>query len=181
MAVGRCSSLSRLQRQQLTTPADPHLLLTSLPRQMTAPSPHYVVRDHKRHSLYGTDDRIVLDLGSACWKVGFSGEANPRKVLFARPANGPAPAGIWEVEFEDVARGDGRAARWWQRWETWEGLDVHESAGDNAEPDEEALDAQALREVGEQMVDLRIGDRLRDVFDKCVTTRAPASCFSVEG
>jgi hypothetical protein len=140
---------------------------------MTAPSPHYVVRDHKRHSLYGTDDRVVLDLGSACWKVGFSGEVNPRRVLFARPADAPAPAGIWEVEFEDVGRGDGRATRWWQRWETWEGLDVLDGKGDgteagSAEPDEEALDAPALREVGEQMVDLRIGDLLRDVFDQFV-------------
>lgn len=148
---------------------------------MTAPSPHYVVRDHKRHSLYGTDDRIVLDLGSACWKVGFSGEANPRRVLFSRPQDGPAPAGIWEVEFEDVARGDGRAVRWWQRWETWEGLDVREGSGDAGTQaafvglDEEALDASALREVGEQMVDLRIGDRLKDVYDQSV--RLPKSSY----
>lgn len=139
---------------------------------MTAPSPHYVVRDHKRHSLYGTDDRVVLDLGSACWKVGFSGEAHPRRVLAAGAADAPAPAGVWELEFEDVARGDGRARKWWQRWETWEGAGVleeaHPSGQAGAEPDEEELDGKALREVGEQMVDLRIGDRLRDVFNRCV-------------
>lgn len=31
-----------------------------------------------RHSLYGTEDRVVLDLGSRIWKFGFSGEAKPR-------------------------------------------------------------------------------------------------------
>ncbi|KAK4057908.1 hypothetical protein OIO90_001127 [Microbotryomycetes sp. JL221] len=34
-----------------------------------------------RHSLYGTEDRIVLDLGSTVWKVGFSGEPSPRACL----------------------------------------------------------------------------------------------------
>ncbi|GAA5913253.1 uncharacterized protein JCM6883_005297 [Sporobolomyces salmoneus] len=41
-------------------------------------SPHYSTSLRSRHSLYGTEDRIVLDLGSRVWKVGFSGEACPR-------------------------------------------------------------------------------------------------------
>lgn len=31
-----------------------------------------------RHSLYGTEDRVILDLGSRIWKIGFSGESNIR-------------------------------------------------------------------------------------------------------
>lgn len=33
----------------------------------------------RTRSLYGTEDRVVLDLGSRVWKVGFSGEPNPRE------------------------------------------------------------------------------------------------------
>jgi len=44
-----------------------------------APSPHYATT--RRHSLYGTEDRIVIDPGSRVWKVGFSGEGRPRGVF----------------------------------------------------------------------------------------------------
>lgn len=44
-----------------------------------APSPHYTTT--RRHSLYGTEDRIVIDPGSRVWKVGFSGEGRPREVF----------------------------------------------------------------------------------------------------
>ncbi|KAJ1990875.1 hypothetical protein H4R33_001546 [Dimargaris cristalligena] len=35
----------------------------------------------KRYSVYGTEDRVVLDLGSHSLKCGFSGEAQPRAVI----------------------------------------------------------------------------------------------------
>ncbi|KAI0789908.1 actin-domain-containing protein [Abortiporus biennis] len=44
-------------------------------------SPHYTTT--RRHSLYGTEDRIILDPGSRVWKVGFSGEGKPRDVFLA--------------------------------------------------------------------------------------------------
>ena len=46
-------------------------------------SPHY--QTTRRHSLYGTEDRIVINLGSRVWKVGFSGEGRPRDVFFVPP------------------------------------------------------------------------------------------------
>ena len=46
-------------------------------------SPHY--QTTRRHSLYGTEDRIVIDPGSRVWKVGFSGEGRPRDVFFVHP------------------------------------------------------------------------------------------------
>jgi actin-related protein 10 len=46
-------------------------------------SPHY--QTTRRHSLYGTEDRIVIDPGSRVWKVGFSGEGRPRDVFFVAP------------------------------------------------------------------------------------------------
>lgn len=48
---------------------------------MVQPSPHYTTT--RRHSLYGIEDRIVIDPGSRIWKVGFSGEGKPRDVLYA--------------------------------------------------------------------------------------------------
>ncbi|KAI8880771.1 hypothetical protein K501DRAFT_190575 [Backusella circina FSU 941] len=32
----------------------------------------------RRHSIYGTEDRVVLDIGSLYIKCGFSGESAPR-------------------------------------------------------------------------------------------------------
>ncbi|KAF9223377.1 actin-like ATPase domain-containing protein [Gyrodon lividus] len=48
-------------------------------------SPHYTTT--RRHSLYGTEDRVVIDPGSRVWKVGFSGEGKPRDVFYADSAN----------------------------------------------------------------------------------------------
>lgn len=44
-------------------------------------SPHYTTT--RRHSLYGVEDRVIIDLGSRIWKVGFSGEGKPRDVFYA--------------------------------------------------------------------------------------------------
>ncbi|KAM0788897.1 hypothetical protein ACM66B_002980 [Microbotryomycetes sp. NB124-2] len=44
-----------------------------------------------RHSLYGNEDRIVLDLGSSVWKVGFSGEPSPRACLSVPALLGTLP------------------------------------------------------------------------------------------
>ena len=49
-------------------------------------SPHYTTT--RRHSLYGTEDRIVLDPGSRVWKVGFSGEGKPRDVFSVNDGEG---------------------------------------------------------------------------------------------
>ncbi|SNX83717.1 related to ACT1 - Actin [Melanopsichium pennsylvanicum] len=35
----------------------------------------------RRHSLFGTEDRIVLDIGSRYFKLGFSGEPRPRAIV----------------------------------------------------------------------------------------------------
>ncbi|KAI7904381.1 actin family [Cokeromyces recurvatus] len=35
----------------------------------------------RRHSIYGTEDRVVLDIGSLYIKVGFSGESAPRHIV----------------------------------------------------------------------------------------------------
>ncbi|KAI9566808.1 actin family [Boletus coccyginus] len=48
-------------------------------------SPHYTTT--RRHSLYGTEDRVVIDPGSRVWKVGFSGEGKPRDVFYADAVN----------------------------------------------------------------------------------------------
>lgn len=49
-------------------------------------SPHYSTT--RRHSLYGTEDRIVIDPGSLIWKIGFSGEGKPRAVFYASEEQG---------------------------------------------------------------------------------------------
>lgn len=55
-------------------------------------SPHYATT--RRHSLYGTEDRVVIDPGSRIWKVGFSGEGRPRDVFFAAGKTGTS---LWEL------------------------------------------------------------------------------------
>lgn len=51
--------------------------------ELLANSPHYSTT--RRHSLYGTEDRIVIDPGSRIWKTGFSGEGRPRDVFTVKP------------------------------------------------------------------------------------------------
>ncbi|KAH7868394.1 fungal-specific actin related protein [Lentinula edodes] len=55
-------------------------------------SPHYTTT--RRHSLYGVEDRIIIDPGSLIWKVGFSGEGRPREVFYA---GGKAAKGLWDL------------------------------------------------------------------------------------
>jgi actin-related protein 10 len=55
-------------------------------------SPHYATT--RRHSLYGVEDRVVIDPGSRIWKVGFSGEGRPRDVFYATKA---APS-LWSLQ-----------------------------------------------------------------------------------
>lgn len=56
-------------------------------------SPHYTTT--RRHSLYGTEDRIIIDPGSRIWKVGFSGEGKPRDVfLSCKPSEGGS---LWRL------------------------------------------------------------------------------------
>ncbi|GJE94573.1 actin-domain-containing protein [Phanerochaete sordida] len=65
-----------------TTPlATPQTTRTAATANIIQSSPHYSTT--RRHSLYGTEDRIILDPGSCVWRVGFSGEGKPRDVFLA--------------------------------------------------------------------------------------------------
>ncbi|KAJ6513068.1 fungal-specific actin related protein [Mycena sanguinolenta] len=55
-------------------------------------SPHYTTT--RRHSLYGVEDRVIIDAGSRVWKVGFSGEGRPRDVFCAGGPNDPP---LWNL------------------------------------------------------------------------------------
>ena len=55
-------------------------------------SPHYATT--RRHSLYGVEDRVIIDPGSRIWKVGFSGEGRPRDVFYAGGPGGPS---LWKL------------------------------------------------------------------------------------
>ncbi|GAA5821811.1 hypothetical protein JCM11251_001037 [Rhodosporidiobolus azoricus] len=61
------------------TPALPNPATTAQLLSAATTSPHYTTSLRSRHSLYGTEDRVVLDLGSRIWKAGFSGEPAPRE------------------------------------------------------------------------------------------------------
>lgn len=67
-----------------TTPATSRVAATNAPAVQS--SPHYTTT--RRHSLYGVEDRVVIDPGSRVWKVGFSGEGRPRDVFHTGGANG---------------------------------------------------------------------------------------------
>jgi actin-related protein 10 len=80
-----------------TTPTATRVVSTSASNQV--PSPHYATT--RRHSLYGTEDRIVIDPGSRVWKVGFSGEGRPRDVFVtASPKYGSS---LWSFSFGKTA------------------------------------------------------------------------------
>ncbi|KAK7463380.1 hypothetical protein VKT23_006735 [Stygiomarasmius scandens] len=49
-------------------------------------SPHYTTT--RRHSLYGVEDRVIIDPGSRIWKIGFSGEGKPRDVFYSDGKDG---------------------------------------------------------------------------------------------
>lgn len=72
-------------------PATPPSLRVAAGSSAQAPSPHYTTT--RRHSLYGTEDRIVIDPGSRIWKVGFSGEGRPREVFSVADPKTGAP--LW--------------------------------------------------------------------------------------
>ncbi|RDB26426.1 Actin-related protein 10 [Hypsizygus marmoreus] len=55
-------------------------------------SPHYSTT--RRHSLYGVEDRVIIDPGSRVWKVGFSGEGRPRDVFLA---DGNSGTSLWNL------------------------------------------------------------------------------------
>ncbi|KAF6757164.1 actin-domain-containing protein [Ephemerocybe angulata] len=71
-----------------TTPATNRLNSSHI----TQASPHYTTT--RRHSLYGVEDRVVVDPGSRIWKVGFSGEGKPRDVFFAA---GKEAQALWKL------------------------------------------------------------------------------------
>ncbi|KAF9524875.1 actin-like ATPase domain-containing protein [Crepidotus variabilis] len=56
-------------------------------------SPHYATT--RRHSLYGVEDRVIIDPGSRIWKVGFSGEGRPRDVFCAGGLNSTS---LWKLK-----------------------------------------------------------------------------------
>jgi actin-related protein 10 len=55
-------------------------------------SPHYSTT--RRHSLYGVEDRVIIDPGSRIWKVGFSGEGKPRDISLAGGTTGQS---LWNL------------------------------------------------------------------------------------
>lgn len=73
----------RLTLDTATTPTTSRVAAAS---STVHSSPHY--QTTRRHSLYGTEDRIVIDPGSRIWKVGFSGEGRPRDVFFGDGQDG---------------------------------------------------------------------------------------------
>ncbi|KAF8181279.1 fungal-specific actin related protein [Pholiota molesta] len=74
-----------------TTPATARVAATNAPGVHS--SPHYATT--RRHSLYGVEDRVVIDPGSRIWKVGFSGEGRPRDVFYGGGSSNAAP--FWKL------------------------------------------------------------------------------------
>ncbi|RKP12315.1 actin family [Piptocephalis cylindrospora] len=63
-------------------PSSPSLASSLLSSSLgTSPLTNTLSSSVRRHSIYGTEDRIVLDLGSFYLKCGFSGEPRPRHIL----------------------------------------------------------------------------------------------------
>ncbi|TFK93695.1 actin-domain-containing protein [Polyporus arcularius HHB13444] len=76
------------QESMMTTPQTTRVASSHIVQS----SPHYPTT--RRHSLYGTEDRIILDPGSRIWKVGFSGEGKARDVFYAGGEGGQS---LWTL------------------------------------------------------------------------------------
>ncbi|KIL58768.1 hypothetical protein M378DRAFT_85993 [Amanita muscaria Koide BX008] len=76
-----------------STPATPATTSRAAASHIIQSSPHYATT--RRHSLYGVEDRVVIDPGSRIWKVGFSGEGRPRDVFHA---GGPSGGSLWSLK-----------------------------------------------------------------------------------
>ncbi|CDO68469.1 hypothetical protein BN946_scf184754.g3 [Trametes cinnabarina] len=85
-------STPRRPAHESTTPAATPQTTRVGTSHIVQSSPHYPTT--RRHSLYGTEDRIILDPGSRIWKVGFSGEGKPRDVFLAEPDTGRS---LWSL------------------------------------------------------------------------------------
>ncbi|OSC96885.1 actin-like ATPase domain-containing protein [Trametes coccinea BRFM310] len=85
-------STPRRPAHETTTPAATPQTTRVGTTHIIQSSPHY--QTTRRHSLYGTEDRIILDPGSRVWKVGFSGEGKPRDVFLAEPETGKS---LWSL------------------------------------------------------------------------------------
>jgi actin-related protein 10 len=79
------------RRVSVQAPATPSTPIRQSSTYGASGSPAYATAT-RRHSLYGTEDRIIIDPGSRVWKVGFSGEGKPRHVGVA--GQGPQ-ATLW--------------------------------------------------------------------------------------
>ncbi|PFH53156.1 hypothetical protein AMATHDRAFT_138123 [Amanita thiersii Skay4041] len=75
------------------TPTTPAARLAS--SSVIQSSPHYTTT--RRHSLYGVEDRVIIDPGSRVWKVGFSGEGRPRD-LFYPTGRSPNGGSLWSLK-----------------------------------------------------------------------------------
>ncbi|GAA5892366.1 hypothetical protein JCM6882_003652 [Rhodosporidiobolus microsporus] len=104
------SSLSATGGGAPPTPALPNPATTAALLSAATTSPHYTTSLRSRHSLYGTEDRVVLDLGSRIWRVGFSGEPTPRECrsvvseLGKEAAGGRSRGGV-QAEVDDAIWG----------------------------------------------------------------------------
>lgn len=72
------SSLSHSANMTTTSITSEPLSSSYLSSYSSASSLHSFAR---RHSIYGTEDRVVLDIGSLYIKCGFSGESHPRHIV----------------------------------------------------------------------------------------------------
>ncbi|ORY34879.1 actin-domain-containing protein [Naematelia encephala] len=62
-------------------------------------SPAYSSR---RHSLYGIEDRVIIDPGSRIWRVGFSGEPDPRAVYWTQRSPDTEGSEAWTLDLAQL-------------------------------------------------------------------------------
>lgn len=124
-------------------PGTPSSIRQSSANPAPAPSPHYATT--RRHSLYGTEDRIVIDPGSRVWKVGFSGEGRPREVFSVVPGSPRIPSTV-PAPTAGTSRGVGIVKGSETLWPDLSGKSANE------------------REDALVLLENRLQDLLRDIF-----------------
>lgn len=98
----RKTSQGRSEGPTQAAPVSPISTTRPLASSSAVPSSSAAFSATRRHSLFGTDDRIVIDLGSRVVRAGFSGESRPRLIRSV------AALRLWEDSFWRECKDEGQ-------------------------------------------------------------------------
>ena len=131
-----------------------------------ASSSTYIPMQRRLMSLHGTDDRVVLDIGSKITKVGFSGESRPRAIIESLVPPPSRPGDEHEARRRREAKGKQRARDVQADWE-----DEGEKAKDSLlwSYDLARCKNETERKAAMRLLQARVEELIRLIYVRCVS------------